>query len=218
MSPVPFVPTLFSFLLFAVDMLAISGYLLSIDQPTDGAPDMADKEDDAPDLTVIAGGKDTLGNVDETKPIRDGVKNREGLTNKQRAFVKAMLAGAASQSAAYKASYSADNMSAKAICTEAGLLMQHPVIAKALEVGFAARDAHTLHSAASRRAYISENLLEMTAVTFPDATRLRALEMLGKSAETAYFSDKIEITNVDGMTEEQVTTELEAQLKRAFNE
>jgi hypothetical protein len=179
---------------------------------------MADKDDDAPGLTVIEGGKDSPANIDETKPIRDGVKNRDGLTNKQRAFVKAMLAGAASQSAAYREAYDADNMSAKAICTEAGLLMQHPVIAKALEAGFAARDAHTLHSAASRRAYISENLLELTGKTFSDATRLRALEMMGKSAETAYFSDKIEITNIDGMTEEQVTKELEQQLKAAFSQ
>jgi hypothetical protein len=208
---------LFSFLLFAVEMLAISGYLLSIDQPTDGAPDMADKEDDAPPLLLIDGGKPDPANIEKPNK-KDGVKGRNGLTNKQRAFVRAMLNGAGSQSAAYREAYDAEDMSDKAIHTEASKLMLHPTVSRSLEEGFAAQDAAALHSGASLRGYVEKQLYEMTSKADSDANKLKALHLLGQTERCGIFSTKMEITNVDAMTEEEVTTELEAQLKAAFNQ
>ena len=178
---------------------------------------MADKDDDNPPLLLIDGGKDSPANINETKPLRDGVKGLNGLTNKQRAFAKAMLSGAGSQSAAYREAYNAEGMSDNAVAREASLLMLHPKVAQMLEAGFAAQDAAALHSGASLRGYVEKQLYEMTMKADTDANKLKALHLLGQTERCSIFSTKMEITNIDALSEEQVTEELEQQLKAAFN-
>jgi hypothetical protein len=175
--------------------------------------------DDTTGLTVIEGGKDNDKRDEAPRPKQDIMKGSDKLTNKQRAFVAAMLRGAASQSAAYRQAYDADNMSAKAICTEAGLLMNHPAISKALEQGFAAQAANATHSGASLALTIEQELVKM--VIGPEkeakaADRLRALELLGKSQKVGYFSTNLTVTNVDHMSEEELEEKLQQRLKELF--
>jgi hypothetical protein len=69
-------------------------------------------------------GGDAAANV---VPIKDAANGK--LTGKQLAYVQAILKGR-NQSDAYRAAYSAENMSSQAIWTEAGRLFRHPEVSR----------------------------------------------------------------------------------------
>jgi hypothetical protein len=169
------------------------------------APDEA-----ATSLKLIDGGK--------TEPIKDGQKGPDKLTNKQRAFVKAMLKGAGSQSAAYREAYDCDNMSAKAINCEASKLMQHPVVAQRLTAGYAAIDQQTTHSAASLRLHIEKGLFDLTTKAETDSAKLRAFELLGKSEKVGFFLDRSAEVSTEELSEDEVLRQLEEKFREAFGE
>ena len=154
---------------------------------------------------------------DNVVPIKDGQKSgRDNLTNKQRAFVRAMLSGAGSQSAAYRKAYDADNMSAKAVGIEASRLMQHPKVALALTKGYEAIDQQTAHTGASLRLFVEKELYEMATSADSDANKLRSLQLLGQGEKCGYFLERSTSLTPDDLSPDQVLEELEARLAKAF--
>ena len=155
---------------------------------------------DTPDLSVIEGGRAA-----------------DKLTNKQSAFVRAMLKGAGSQSEAYRTAYDTENMSAKAVWNESSKLMRHPVVAARLEAGFKAQERQAVHSGASLRLHVERELFELTTNADSDQAKLRALELLGKLDKVGAFTERVEQVS-DNMTAAEVEAELTAKLRAAFGE
>ena len=161
---------------------------------------------EGPILTVIEGGGE---------PPKRG--KRRALTAKQEAFVKALTSGGPdgkgmTQTDAYKAAYSCEQMSDKAIHTEAWkLCTQHPEITRRILSQQAVLDKAALSSALTRRRWIIERL-EAEAVdmeTGSPASRVRSLELLGKTERL--FADVVETVQSEASPDD-VRRELEARL------
>ena len=139
------------------------------------------------------------------------VKGEDGLTNKQRAFVRAMLGGAPSATSAYKEAYDAERMSPKSIHNEAGRLMSHPVIARRLAVGFAEQEERALYSEVSRSRFVIERLTFEALHAPADASRVAALVALGRSC--GLFTSKVQVDEPDRRSAAEIGEALEAKLK-----
>ena len=157
-------------------------------------------------------GGDAAANV---VPIKDVAKGK--LTGKQLAYVQAVLKGM-NQSDAYRAAYSAENMSSQAIWTEAGRLFRHPEVSRRIMAGRAAQERQAVHSGASLRLHIERGLFDLSQNADTDAARLRALELLGKSEKVGFFLDRSADVPAETLTEEQVLEQLEEKLKAAFGD
>lgn len=111
-----------------------------------------------------------------------GQKDGEGLTPKQRKFTQGVASGL-SLADAYRQAYDASAMSDKAIRTESAKLIQHPVIAKALEAIRAQRERQNQILTVSDRDLVLKNLRQWTRGDGepPSSAQLRAAELLGKA-------------------------------------
>jgi hypothetical protein len=166
----------------------------------------------ARDEETELGGNAAAANV---VPIKDADKGK--LTGKQLAYVQAILKGR-NQSDAYRAAYSAENMSSQAIWTEAGRLFRHPEVSRRITAGRAAQERQAVHSGASLRLHIERGLFDLSQNADTDAARLRALELLGKSEKVGFFLDRATDVPAEPLTEGQVLEQLEAKLKAAFGD
>jgi len=145
-------------------------------------------------------------------------RGRYNLTNKQRNFVNAMLAGAGSQSAAYKMAYDIKTMSDHAVGVEASRLMRNPNVSRALTAGYKRIDQQSMHSAASLRLLIEKKLLDKIENADSDANQLKALDLLGRSEKCGFFLDRSQDLTADELSEQEVRDQLEDKLKRAFDQ
>ncbi len=146
-------------------------------------------------------------------PIKDAANGK--LTGKQLAYVQAILKGM-NQSDAYRAAYSAQNMSSQAIWTEAGRLFRHPEVSRRITAGRAAQERQAVHSGASLRLHIERGLFDLSQNADTDAARLRALELLGKSEKVGFFLDRSADVPAESLTENEIREQLAEKLKAAF--
>ena len=144
--------------------------------------------------------------VVEDRPRRKPPKRV--LTAKQERFVAEVVKGSTA-SDAYRAAYNADGMKASAVWVESSRLMGNPIVALRLQANRDSIERSAVSSALSRRRWIIERL-ELEAVSSSDATRVRALELLGKTTEVRLFTDIVETTNT--ASPDEVRRELEARL------
>ena len=175
-----------------------------------------------PKLVAIDGGKtDPAVDFDNEPDFeKNDIKKRGryNLTNKQRNFVNAMLAGAGSQSAAYKMAYDIKIMSDHAVGVEASKLMRHPCVASALKAGYKRQEEQSLHSGASLRLLLEKKLLDKIETADSDANILKAIDLLGRSEKVGYFLDRSQDLTADELSAEEVRDQLEEKLKRAFDQ
>lgn len=130
------------------------------------------------------------------------------LTAKREAFAQA-VAGGQSQAAAYRSAFDADRMSPGAVWTEASLLARNPQVAQ--RVGELKAEAEQVRRTrlVGREAEILAQIEFEATNARSDATRLRALELLGRAA--GLFVDRVEVQQVD-RTADQIETEIRARL------
>jgi hypothetical protein len=160
-----------------------------------GEPDF---EDGA--LRVIEGGKGKVRRTGKGSAPRP-------LTGKQLAFIQGILRGE-SQCAAYEAAYDVGGMGKSAIYTEAGRLFRNPRIAHKIEQGREAQTRSALHSGASYRHSLIRKLGEIIDSNEAAATRLRAMELLGKTEHVSLF-----LARSTDVTEDLSASEIEAELE-----
>jgi len=108
------------------------------------------------DPVVVPFDQSAKGKVKE-KGATD-VRGDRPLTTRQRAFVKAILKGAVSNAAAYRAAYTWENMTVKEVSNEAARLMLHPGIAHAIDTGRRVQEGVASRTEASRRDLVLERL------------------------------------------------------------
>jgi len=116
------------------------------------------------------------------------------LTAKRKAFAQAVADGL-SQADAYRAAFDADGMSAGAVWTEASLLARNPQVAQRIgELKAEADDVRQIMLVGREHAILAQ--IEFEAFNArSDASRLKALELLGRAA--GLFVDRLEVQQVD---------------------
>ena len=133
------------------------------------------------------------------------------LTAKQMAFARCMASGTMTQSAAYRETYSADNMSGAVIRNEASRLMANHDIAIMVERLIGQKDRALLASGLSDRDKVLEKLRSWIDNAEPtDSNKLRAAELLGKSV--GMFREVTETVSID-RDAESVASEIERRLE-----
>ena len=144
---------------------------------------------------------------DKGKPYLKVVRDTDRLTAKQESFAQKVAAGSI-LSDAYRESYSAENMADKTVWSEACRLAQNPKVATRIKAIQADMEADHRTRAARREEYVLKRLQEEAEQAETDGSRVRALELLGKTV--GLFTDKVEIEQ----DSDKSAAELEADLER----
>ena len=155
-------------------------------------------------MTPAVGLKDKVQvNFERPKHIRHsgkimeligGTDSPRRLTNKQRKFCE-LMAGRGSKThtmvSAYREAYDTENMKDATCRKEANRLMNNPLITRTIQSYLDEEKAFALHDSARLRRLVLERLhVEATNEANSDASRVRSLELLGKTV--AMFSDRVE--------------------------
>lgn len=138
--------------------------------------------------------------------------NEFNLTEKQECFAQAVAKGATLIDA-YKASYNASSMKTGTIYSEASKLMDRPHIAERVKALLAIRQEKTFAVDAQRvRQHVFDRLMvESVDAGNPAASRIRALELLGKMDVVQMFKETKEVKD-----DRPDPTMLEAKLRAAL--
>ncbi|GAF77727.1 unnamed protein product [marine sediment metagenome] len=136
------------------------------------------------------------------------------LTAKQQGFLQSVTKERLNASDAYRKNYDCKRMSAKGVHNEASKLMAHLVIAARIKRYWQAEERSRQSDAVSKGAAIIEKLEAIADDTrVSAASRIRALELLGKQRDVALFVDRtVDETGTDNRTPDEVRQELEAKL------
>ena len=121
-----------------------------------------------------------------------GQSVKDGLTAKQEAFAQEVAKGS-TLADAYRRSYDAERMKDSSVWCNASKLMSDAKVAQRVESIQQAMEQSSLHDSARLRRLVLERLhVEATREENTDASRVRALELLGKSLPVSMFSDRVE--------------------------
>lgn len=118
--------------------------------------------------------------VDADAPKVRSIRQRP-LTSKQLAFVRGIVSGL-SQRAAYRSAYPDDRSADHSVSAAAAKLMKHPVISQMLEEAWSETVELLADDAAATKRYVMRQLLAMSKTAKQEGSRLKALEMMARSA------------------------------------
>lgn len=144
-------------------------------------------------------------------------KRVKALTGKQSAFVDALLdPEMRSYADAYRAVYSCEAMSPKAIRNEASKLRAHPGVTMALDAARSRVERERARDGVAERQAIRRRLWsEVDDPDTPSASRVQALRLLGLASGTGMFSEsqRIEVSEPMPASEAETMAEIEALLR-----
>jgi hypothetical protein len=142
----------------------------------------------------------------------DQHKATGGLTAKQAAFARLVGQEGKGYSDAYREVYEAQNMSAPTVWKRASELAAHGEVAARIDVYIAQKEMELLRDARRKREWVLEQLEHEAVHAETDGARVRALELLGKSAGVDLFTERVEKVG-----EPQSAAELEAALRKRLD-
>ena len=153
------------------------------------------------------------------KPELKIVRKEPELTKKQRAFVEEIIKG---KLGSYKEAYAKvydvtltkTGKIPKWVEVEASRLMAHPKISLSITKGFERRETNAVASTTRTRSYVLEQLMRESKEADSDSTRVRALELLGKTVNL--FSDTLEIK--ESRTSDDIESEIEQKIEQLLME
>ena len=124
-----------------------------------------------------------------------GTGKKSKLTTKQRGFIKDVAMGE-TKAQAYRNNYNT-KASPKVVGTDASKLASNPVISLEVEAFKVALSAMEYHKGNQLKAFIMHQLtLHSLNEDNPPASRIRSLELLGKTYDVGLFVDRKEITTI----------------------
>jgi phage terminase small subunit len=141
------------------------------------------------------------------------VGKEQSLTGKQEAFAK-LVAGGAVLSDAYRECYSADTMKDSTVWSEACRLAQNPKVSARIKDIQADMEADRRTIEARRSEWILKRLTEEADQADNASSRIRALELLGKSLTVSMFTDRIEQAGTAERSASEIEKDLKARLDR----
>jgi hypothetical protein len=92
--------------------------------------------------------------------------------------------------------------------------MAHPKISLSITKGFERRETNAVASTTRTRSYVLEQLMRESKEADSDSTRVRALELLGKTVNL--FSDTLEIK--ESRTSDDIESEIESKIEALIRE
>ncbi len=149
--------------------------------------------------------------------MKDNIKQIHKLTPKQEMFIQELLKGnTASES--YRKSYNAKGMKASAIHCEASKLKSSTKVSQRYKTLLKRKEEYSINSAISLRQLVLEQLRKEALDTNNNSnSRIRALELLGKSSDVGLFIERIETTTKD-RTPEEVMIDIEEKLHQVIGD
>jgi len=138
-------------------------------------------------------------------------KEERPLTAKQEAFAK-LVAGGAILSDAYRECYSADNMKNSTLWSEACRLAQNPKVSTRIKDIQADIEADNRTRLLRREEWVLKSLQEEAVSADNASSRIRALELVGKTV--GMFTDRIEQAETTDRTSAEIEKDLKARLAR----
>ena len=147
------------------------------------------------------------------KPELKIVKKERDLTAKQRAFVKEIVRGKLDTHIdcymqVYDVARTKTGGIPKHAYVDCSKLMSNPKISLAISNGLQRREHSLVASAHRTRSYVIEQLYKESKESDSDASRVRALELLGKSV--SLFSDVVETK--ESRSSDLIESEIESRL------
>ena len=147
---------------------------------------------------------------------KDNVANISGLTPKQEKFVQGVVSGMTA-SESYRKAYSTKNMKDSSVWTEASKLMSRPKVSQRVKLGLIRKNEYAATTGLSLRQMVLEQLQKEALNTDNnEASRIRALELLGKVSEVALFTERLETTS-SSKSSDEIRLELEQKIQSMFN-
>lgn len=152
--------------------------------------------DDARHVRTLKKLLDTKTPLQEIQKTESFLHCKRTLTPMQQKYLDGLLAGKF-MGAAYREAYNIGvERTDKSVFNDAWKLADHPVIVLELKIAAMAKRDSKIMSAHQIREHVLTGLIRESAdVTSPSASRIRALELLGKVAEVGMFITRSEVTH-----------------------
>jgi F0F1-type ATP synthase beta subunit len=156
----------------------------------------------------------------DPKPTLQLVKKESDLTIKQRAFADAIIKGKLGSfkevyADVYDVTLTKQGKIPKWVEVEASRLMANPKVALSIQQGLERREVNAVASTTRTRSYVLEQLMRESKEAESDSSRIRALELLGKTVNL--FSDTLEIKESRGThdIEQDIESRIEALIRES---
>jgi hypothetical protein len=156
----------------------------------------------------------------DPKPTLKLVKKESDLTIKQRAFADAIIKGKLGSfkevyADVYDVTLTKQGKIPKWVEVEASRLMANPKVALSIQQGLQRRETNAVASTTRTRSYVLEQLMRESKESESDSSRVRALELLGKTC--GLFSDTLEIKESRGThdIEQDIESRIEALIRES---
>jgi F0F1-type ATP synthase beta subunit len=148
------------------------------------------------------------------------VKKESDLTIKQRAFADAIIKGKLGSfkevyADVYDVTLTKQGKIPKWVEVEASRLMANPKVSLSIQQGLERREVNAVASTTRTRSYVLEQLMRESKKAKSDSSRVRALELLGKTVNL--FSDTLEIKESRGThdIEQDIESRIEALIRES---
>jgi F0F1-type ATP synthase beta subunit len=148
------------------------------------------------------------------------VKKESDLTIKQRAFADAIIKGKLGSfkevyADVYDVTLTKQGKIPKWVEVEASRLMANPKVSLSIQQGLERREVNAVASTTRTRSYVLEQLMKESKKAKSDSSRVRALELLGKTVNL--FSDTLEIKESRGThdIEQDIESRIEALIRES---
>ena len=158
----------------------------------------------------------------DEKPKLKLIKKEDDLTIKQRAFVDGIIKGKLGSfkevyADVYDVTLTKQGKIPKWVEVEASRLMANPKVSLSITKGFERRETNAVASTTRTRSYVLEQLMKESKEAESDSTRVRSLELLGKTC--GLFSDTLEIkeSRTSDDIEHEIENKIEALLRESDN-
>jgi F0F1-type ATP synthase beta subunit len=156
----------------------------------------------------------------DPKPTLQLVKKESDLTIKQRAFADAIIKGKLGSfkevyADVYDVTLTKQGKIPKWVEVEASRLMANPKVSLSIQQGLERREVNAVASTTRTRSYVLEQLMKESKEAESDSSRIRALELLGKTVNL--FSDTLEIKESRGThdIEQDIESRIEALIRES---
>jgi F0F1-type ATP synthase beta subunit len=156
----------------------------------------------------------------DPKPTLQLVKKESDLTIKQRAFADAIIKGKLGSfkevyADVYDVTLTKQGKIPKWVEVEASRLMANPKVSLSIQQGLERREVNAVASTTRTRSYVLEQLMRESKEAESDSSRIRALELLGKTVNL--FSDTLEIKESRGThdIEQDIESRIEALIRES---
>jgi hypothetical protein len=108
-------------------------------------------------------------------------------------------------------------MKDSSVWTEASKLMSSPKVSQRVKLGMKRKNEYAATTGLSLRQMVLEQLQKEALNTDNnEASRIRALELLGKVSEVALFTERLETTS-SSKSSDEIRLELEQKIQSMFN-